>query len=130
MLELQDSDARALFSCGNRRHHRGGRRSARGGGLADADRRPIHSTSWRSSIALPVATDHFHEGETAFAAGFTVERQAVLDLATAEQIEQVLLFRLEREIADVDGRERELDALSRKPFRAMGNEPMGRICAL
>ena len=48
---------------------------------------------------------HFHESETALAAGFAIKRKAgTLHLAVlAEQIEQIFLLGLKGEVADVDG---------------------------
>jgi hypothetical protein len=49
----------------------------------------------------------FNKGETALAAGFTVEREGTLaNLAVLpEEMQQVIAFRLERKVADVDGHE-------------------------
>lgn len=48
---------------------------------------------------------HFDESEAALAASLTIERQAALaDLAVlAEQVKQILLFSLEREVSNVNG---------------------------
>ena len=49
--------------------------------------------------------DHLDKREAALASGLSIQGQAaVLDFAVfTEKIEQMLLLRLEREIADVDG---------------------------
>ena len=66
---------------------------------------PLHVLKIVDGFLLVGIVDHLDESETAFAAGLTVQGQAaVLDLAVlTEEIEEMLLLRLERKIADVDG---------------------------
>jgi hypothetical protein len=78
-----------------------------GGGLVDADHaaHPLHILEVVDGLLLGGVIGEFNEGESAFAAGFPVEGETALtDFAVlAEEIEKVLAFGLEREVADVDG---------------------------
>ena len=78
-----------------------------GGGLVDPDHpaHPLHVLEVIDGLLFGGIIGQFDEGETALATGFTVEGKAALpDLAVlAEEIEKVLAFGLEREVADVDG---------------------------
>ena len=78
-----------------------------GGGLVDADHaaHPLHILEVVDGLLLGGVIGEFDEGESAFAAGFPVEGETALtDFAVlAEEIEKVLAFGLEREVADVDG---------------------------
>jgi len=78
-----------------------------GGGLVDADHatHPLHVLEVVDGFLLIGVVGHLHEGEAALATGLPVEGQAALgDFAVlAEEIEQILLFGLEREVAYVNG---------------------------
>jgi len=78
-----------------------------GGGFVDADHatHPLDVLEIVDGFLLVSVGRHLHEGETTLAAGFPVEREAALGhlAVLAEQIQQILLFGLEREVAYVNG---------------------------
>ena len=78
-----------------------------GGGLVHADHaaHPLHVLEVVDGLLLSGVVAEFNEGETALAAGFTVEGEAALaDFAVLpEEIKQVIALGLEREVANVDG---------------------------
>lgn len=78
-----------------------------GCGLVNADHatHPLNVLKVIDGLLFVFVGVHFHEAETALAAGFAIEGKAgTLHLAVlAEQIEQVFLLGLKGEVADVDG---------------------------
>jgi hypothetical protein len=78
-----------------------------GGCFVDADHatHPLHILEVIDGFLLIGVVAHLDKSEAALTAGFPVEGQAaLLDLAVlAEEVEQILLFGLEREVAYVNG---------------------------
>jgi len=78
-----------------------------GGCFVDADHatHPLDVLKIVDGFLFVSIVRHFDESEAALAASLTIERQAALaDLAVlAEQVKQILLFSLEREVSNVNG---------------------------
>jgi len=72
---------------------------------ADHATHPLHVLEVVNGLLLVGFVGHLDEGETALTAGFTVEGKAALGhfAVLAEEVKQILLFGLEREVADVNG---------------------------